>query len=185
MAEPKPVLPRAGLLAEFQSAEALVAATRALVASGVSRLEAYTPYPVPEVEDAMHLPRSAVGRRAFIAGVIGAAFAYWLQYYLAAVDYPVNIASFPAHSGPAFIPITFETTVLFASLTAFFSFFALSSLPRLWHPLFEVPAFASATIDRFWLEIDPGDARFDEARCTDVLTRHGATRIIRAAEPTP
>jgi hypothetical protein len=179
MASAEPLLPTAGLLAEFSTPEAMVAAARELVAAGLERMEAYTPYPVPAVESVLCLGRSPVARQAFIAGLTGAVFAYALQYYLMAVDYPVLVGGMPPHSGPAFIPITFETTVLFAGVTSFISVFVLSGLPRLWHPVFDVPAFLSASIDGFWLEIDPSDRRFDEGRCTTVLTRCGATRIIR------
>ncbi len=170
---------RGVLLAELPTPEALVAAARALAGAGLTRLEAYTPYPVPQVEEAMRLRRSPIARLAFAAGLTGALFAYALQHWVAAVDYPVLVGGMPAHSGLAFIPITFETTVLFASLTSFFGFFALSGLPRLWHPVFEVPSFQSATVDRFWLEIDRQDPAFHEDRATAILTQHGALRIIR------
>jgi len=174
----------AGLMAEFESPHTLVAAARAAHAAGLTLVEAYTPYPVPEVEEAMRLPRSPIARFVFVAGLTGAAFAYALQYWIGAVNYPINVGGTPAHSGPAYIPITFELTVLFGSITAFVCLFAFTGLPRLWHPVFEVPGFESAVIDRFWLGVDGRDPRYDAAGTQRLLVDAGALRVV-PLEPPP
>lgn len=168
----------AGVVAEFESPRLLVKAAMAAQAAGLTLVEAYTPFPVPEVEEAMRLPRSPIARFVFVAGLTGAVFAYALQYWVAAVNYPINVGGMPAHSGPAFIPITFELTVLFGSITAFICLFAFTGLPRLWHPVFEVPGFESATIDRFWLGVDARDPRYDAAATQRLLVDAGALRVV-------
>jgi hypothetical protein len=167
-----------GLLAEYESPEALVEAARRARAAGLERLEAYTPFEVPEVESVLALKRSRIPHLVFLAGLAGAAFAYGLQYWISAVDYPLNVGATPANSGPAYIPITFETMVLFAALTAFISLFAFTGLPKLWHPVFEAPGFESATIHRFWLGVDGRDPRFDAERTRRLLLEAGALRVV-------
>ena len=171
-----------GLCAEFESVEAVVAAARRLRALGVRRIDAYTPFPIRELDKVLALPRSQIPSLVFAAGVTGAAVAYGIQYWCAAIAYPVNVGGRPLHSAPAFIPITFETTVLFASLAAFLLALAKAGLPRLHHPLFEVEGFERASIDRFWIAVDARDLRledgvtsFDALRST--LEGLGASRI--------
>ncbi len=174
--EPTPT----GLLAEFASPEHLVEAARLARKSGLSFLEAFTPFPVPEVEEVMKLRPSRISRFVFVAGLAGAVFAYVLQYWVAAVDYPINVGGTPAHSGEAYIPIVFETMVLFASVTAFVAMFAFTGLPRLWHPVFEATGFESATIDGFWLGVDGRDPHFDLDGTTRLLNAAGARRVVAA-----
>ncbi len=170
--------PEAGLLGEFATPEALLAAVRELRAAGWQKLNAYTPYPVPPLEEALGLPRSSIPRWAFVMGLSGAALAYLIQWWTAAVDYPVLVGGMPAHSGPAFVPITFETMVLFAALTAFIGFFAKSGLPRLHHPVTSAPGFESAAVHRFWVGLDAADARFSPADSQAALFRLGALRVV-------
>jgi len=176
MATPETVA--AGIMAEFESPHLLVKAAQAAHAAGLTLIEAYTPFPVPEVEEAMRLPRSPIARFVFVAGLTGAMFAYALQYWIAVLNYPIDVGGTPAHSGPAFIPITFELTVLFGSITAFICLFAFTGLPRLWHPVFEVRGFESATIDRFWLGVDGRDPRYDAAATQRLLVDAGALRVV-------
>ncbi len=173
----------AGLMAEFESPHGLVKAAEAAHAAGLTLIEAFTPFPVPAVEEAMRLPRSPISKFVFVAGVTGACFAYALQYWIAAVNYPIDVGGTPAHAGPAFIPITFELTVLFGSLTAFLCLFVFTGLPRLWHPVFEVPGFESATIDRFWLGVDGRDPAYDAAKTQRMLVDAGALRIMPLEAP--
>lgn len=180
---PRRELSYAGLLAEFETPQALLDAARAVRAAGLTHVEAYTPFAVPEVEEALALPRSPIARIVFVAGLIGAISAYAFLYWVTAVDDPRLVGGMPAHSGPAYIPITFETMVLFASVTAFLSFFALSRLPRLWHPVFEAEGFESATVHRFWLGIDARDPALDVSQATRLLVDAGALRVVRGAEP--
>ncbi len=174
--EPTP----AGLLAEFPSPHALVEAARHARAAGLTLIEAYTPFPVPEVEEVMALPPSRISRWTFLAGLTGATFAYVLLYWIGAVNYPINVGGTPAHSGEVYIPIVFETMVLFASLTAFFGLMVFTGLPKLWHPVFEAPGFESATIDGFWLGVDGRDPKFRLDDTTRLLNEAGARRVVAA-----
>lgn len=168
---------RPAMMAEFASGDALLAGIRALRDAGVTRFDAFTPYEVPGLQELLGVRRS---RLTYIALLVGLAFgggAYLLQWWINVVDYPLNIGGRPYHSSPAFIPITFEMTVLFAAAAALISALVLGGLPRLWHPVFEVHGFERATIDRFWLAVGPGDAALDRARDTAALVAAGALRV--------
>jgi hypothetical protein len=169
--------PSVGVLAEYETADAMLAALRALRAAGYTRLDIYTPYPIHGSDEALGLPRSKLPYIAFAAGMLGAAGAYLLQWWMNAVDYPLNVGGRPAHAAPAFIIITFEMGVLFAALAAFLSVFAFAKLPELWHPLFEVPGFERATIDRFWLSVDTDDPHFGKGT-RDVLQGTSPLQVV-------
>lgn len=182
---------REGLLAEFETPEALVSAIHGLREKGYRELEAYTPYIVIEAEEALEIRRSRLPYAIFIGGVFGAGAAYFLQWFLNAYLYPLDVGGRPPHMPLAFIPITFEMGVLFASFTAFFGVLVRSRLGRLWDPVFEVPGFTSASIDRFWLEVRAKDPAFDVERTARHLRDQGARRVERfgksaraAKEPT-
>jgi hypothetical protein len=142
---------RACVVARFGGEPALLAAVRALRAEGVAELDVHTPVPVHGADEALGLPRSVVPRIALAAGLLGAGSGYLLQWWMVGVDFPINVGGRPPHSPPAFVPVTFEFGVLFAALAIFFGLFALWGLPRLHHPVFEVEAFRSATVDGLWL----------------------------------
>jgi hypothetical protein len=150
-----------GLLAEFNNPDDLVTATRRARAAGYRKMDAYTPFPVEELTEALELGRTWVPTIVLIGGIVGAALGYSLQYYIAVIDYPVNIGGRPLHSWPAFIPVTFETTVLVAGLFAVLGMLALNGLPMPYHPVFNVPAFSLASHDRFFLCIEAGDPKFN------------------------
>ncbi len=175
----------AGVMAEFESPEALVAAGRALVAAGYRKVESFTPYPVPELEQILRLPRSPIAKVVFGAALTGAAFAYAFQYWMIAIDYPIDVGGMPANSAPAFIPITFETSVLFGGLTAFISLFLFCRLPRLWDPVFETPGFESASINRFWLGIDARDEKYESPATAQLLRELGALQVVELEVETP
>ena len=169
--------PIAWMLAEFETAESLAHAARALVEKGVRRIDAYSPYPHAEIDEALKIPRSTLPRWVLAGGTLGAIVGFGLQWYLDGFDYPVNVGARPLLSAPAFIPITFETTVLFASITAFVVFFVKARLPKLSHPLFEASGFESATVDRFWLSIETSDPLYDPTSTKQTLEDHGAVRV--------
>jgi hypothetical protein len=158
----------AGLLAELTTADAMVDTLRALRERGYTMLDAWSPYPVREAEDAIALPRSPVPLIVFCAALTGAVLGYLIQWWTAAVSYPLDVGGRPAHAAPAFVPITFETTILFGGLAAFLSALALARLPRLHHPLDEVPGFERASIDRFFVGVDARDPHFS----TDLTREH-------------
>jgi hypothetical protein len=172
---------RSGIMAEFDSPEALERAYDRLGRMGCTRLHTWTPYPVRGV-----IRRTwplTVPWLMLAAGLLGGALGYFVQWWCNAVDFPINVGGRPLHSAPAFIPITFESAVLAASLTGFVALLALCGLPRLSHPVFEIDGFERATVDRFWLGIDLADPKFDD-RLSDELTRMGALRCHRiGAQP--
>jgi hypothetical protein len=165
-----------GVVAEFETPEAFAAAYASLCDRGYTRLSSWTPYPVRSVVN--RLPESRVAPIMLVAAIAGAVFAYAVQWWCNAVNYPINVGGRPLHSVVAFIPITFETTVLFSALAGFFATLALCGLPRLWHPLAEVPGSERVTIDRFWLGVDAADPLFADAVEED-LVRLGALQCRR------
>ncbi|HEV3143389.1 MAG TPA: DUF3341 domain-containing protein [Gemmataceae bacterium] len=160
-----------GLLAEFDSPAALVGGIRAVRAEGYRRIEAYTPFPVESVAEELGYHRTAMPLVVLIGGIIGCVGGYFLQYWVATIAYPLNVGGRPFHSAPAFIPVTFELTILIAALFAVFGMLGLNGLPRPHHPLFNVPNFALATRDRFFLLIEARDPHFDRVRTRELVTR--------------
>ena len=175
------------VVAEFDSPEAIVDAASRLRALGYVELEAYTPFPIPELEVALALERTRLPILVFLAGASGAALAYLVMWFTNAHDYRLNVGGRPFNSIPADIPIMFETTVLFAAGAAFFSALLLSGLPRLHHDVFALEGFERTTLDRFWITIgDAHSLRGDEeeaelATLRSELSRLGAV-AVRGAE---
>ncbi|HEU4342657.1 MAG TPA: DUF3341 domain-containing protein [Candidatus Binatia bacterium] len=160
-----------GLMAEFENPQDLVDAARRARAEGYRKMDAYTPFPVEGLADALELGSTRVPLIVLIGGLIGASLGYFMQYYLMAVDYPVNVGGRPYNSWPAFIPVTFEMTVLVAGLSAVLGMLGLNGLPMPYHPVFNVPRFALATRDRFFLCIEATDPRFDREGTRRFLER--------------
>ncbi|HET9626927.1 MAG TPA: DUF3341 domain-containing protein [Kofleriaceae bacterium] len=166
------------VMAEFDSGPALLGGIRALRDAGVSRLEAFTPYEVAGLDELLGVRRSRLPWIALAVGLAAGGAAYLLQWWINVVDYPLNIGGRPDHAAPAFIPITFEMSVLFAAAAALISAIVLGGLPRLWHPVFEVEGFERATIDRFWLAVGVRDAALDRVRDSEALAAAGALRVV-------
>jgi hypothetical protein len=150
-----------GVLLEFSNREPLMEAAKAAYASGYRKMDAFTPYPVEGLADAIGFKKDRVPLLTLIGGVSGGILAFAMQWYANSVDYPINIGGRPLLSWPAFIPITFELTVLGASLSAAFGMLALNRLPKLWHPVFNSPKFHRASRDRFFLCILAHDPQYD------------------------
>jgi Alternative complex III, ActD subunit len=158
-----------GLMAEFDTPGALVdAATKARLA-GYRKMDAYSPIPVEELDDALGLRRTRLPILVLLGGILGGLGGFSLEVWVSAVAYPMNVGGRPLVSWPHFIPVTFETTVLGAALTAFIGMWALNKLPQPYHPVFNVPAFARASTDRFFLVIETGDPRFDRTSTWNFL----------------
>ena len=166
-----------GVLAEFDTPEALVAAVREARRAGYRKMDAYTPFPVEELTEALELGRTWVPAIVLVGGILGALLGYSLQYYIAVIDYPINIGGRPLHSWPAFIPVTFETTVLTAGVFAVLGMLALNGLPMPYHPVFNVPTFSLASHDRFFLCIEATDSKFDLAATRQFLQQVNPRRI--------
>jgi hypothetical protein len=166
-----------GVLGEFADAAILIEAARALRAKGYRQIDAFTPYPIEGLDDALGISRSFLNWLVFPAGVFGAAFAFFLQALVNAKLYPLDVGGRPPLATPAFIIITFETMVLFSAVAAFVLLFWLCRLPRLSHPLFSVSGFERVTVDRFWLGVNAEDPRFDPERTEYDLLGQGALRI--------
>jgi hypothetical protein len=158
-----------GLLAEFRTPHEVVLAAEAVHRHGYTRVDAYSPYPMEELAEALHLRHSPLARMVLGGGLLGLVAGYGLCYWASVVEYPLNIGGRPFHSWPAFIVPTFETTILFAALTAVLGMLALNGLPEPYHPVFNVPGFALATRDKFFICIEADDPRFDRARTREFL----------------
>ena len=150
-----------GLMAEFDNPKALVYAAEKARLAGYKHMDAYTPIPVEELEDALGLRRTRLPILVFLGGVFGGLAGFGLEYWTQAIAYPINVGGRPYNSWPQFIPVTFEMTVLGSALTAFIGMWALNKLPQPYHPVFNVPEFARASTDRFFLCIEATDPRFD------------------------
>ena len=153
-----------GLLAEFREPTELVQAVRATRAAGFREIDAFTPFPIEEVAEALGEHENRLPLLVLVGGVLGGIFGYVLQYWTAVVDYPLNVGGRPFHSWPSFLPITFECTVLGAALACVLGMLALNGLPTPYHPLFNVPRFALSSRDRFFLCIMSRDPLFDRER---------------------
>jgi hypothetical protein len=158
-----------GVIAEFDNPTDLVNATRAARAEGYRRLDAYSPFPIEELNDALHLHHNKLPLIVLLGGIVGGTLGYLLQYYVTVVYFPINIAGRPLHSWPSYIVITFEMTILFAALSAVLGLLGLCGLPTPYHPVFNVPRFALASRNRFFLCIQARDPLFDRVKVSAFL----------------
>jgi len=165
------------LLAEFAAPEALLAAAHACRAR-YRDVDAYTPHAMEGLAEALGFERNRVPLLTLLGGIASGVGAYWLQWYSAVVDYPINAGGRPLHSWPAFIPPTFELTVLGAALAAFIGMLALNRLPRLHHPIFNAPDFDLASRNRYFIAIAASDPRFDAQATRAFLQTLRPLRVI-------
>jgi hypothetical protein len=166
-----------GLMAEFRSPQELVEAAEKAHAAGYRRMDAYTPFPIEAAWEALGHHKSRVPLLVLVGGIIGALAGFGLQYWVAAVAYPLNIGGRPYNSWPAFIPVTFEMTILVAGAFAVLGMLALNGLPMPHHPVFNVKRFALASRDRYFLCIEARDRRFDPVATRDFLRSLGPSEV--------
>jgi uncharacterized protein involved in cysteine biosynthesis len=171
-----------GLLAEFGSSGELIEAIRRTRGEGYQRVDAYTPYPIEEVWEALGHHRSRLPLLVLIGGILGCVGGFLLQYWVSVIAYPLNVGGRPLNSWPAFIPVTFELTVLAASLFAVLGMLALNGLPMPYHPVFNVARFALASRDRYFLCIEALDPKFDRYRTAEFLRDLNASEVTEVED---
>jgi len=169
--------PLYGLLAEFESPEALLEAANKTRAAGYKRVDAFTPLPVEGLAEAVGFHHTLLPLVVLIGGVLGGITGFSMQYYANVFSYPLNVAGKPLNSWPAFIPITFELTILGAAVACVFGMLAMNGLPTPYHPVFNVPRFALATHDRFFLLIKARDKQFDAVKTKQFMTELHAREV--------
>src|ERR1700681_179540 len=169
-----------GVMGEFGTPGELIHAVEKVREAGYRRLDAYAPFPVEGLSQALGLKRNLVPAITLLGGLAGGLGGFCFQYWAAAITYPMNIGGRPLNSWPAFIPVTFELTILGASTFAVFGMLALNKLPHPYHPVFSVERFARASTDRFFICIEPSDPKFhlaDTARFLQSLHSHHVSEV--------
>jgi hypothetical protein len=171
-----------GLMAEFQDPNELVAAAHRAYHEGYRRMDAYSPLPIEELHEAIGFGHTRLPLIVLIGGIIGGLSGFGLQSWASIVAYPLNIGGKPLFSWPAFIPVTFECTILGAALSAVFGMLALNGLPQPYHPVFNVPRFSLASRSGFFLCIEALDSKFDLSRTREFLESLGASEVTTVAD---
>jgi hypothetical protein len=164
-------------MAEFSDPHDVVSAARRVREAGYTRVDAFSPYPIEELSEALDFHHSKLPLLVLIGGVTGLLAGYALEYWVSVIEYPLNIGGRPFHSWVAFIPPAYETTILFAALTAVLGMLALNGLPEPYHPVFNVPRFALASRDRFFLVVEATDPRYDHDETWRFLVQAGARTV--------
>ena len=170
MTAPKRVHGLHGLMAEFETPQELVDAAHHAREAGYTKLDAYTPYPIEALTEALHLHDRRLPAVVLGGGILGGLFGYALCYWTSVIEYPLAIGGKPYHSAPAFIVPTFECTILFAAFAAVLGMLGLNGLPMPYHPVFNAERFALASRDRFFLCIEARDPKFDRDKVQAFLT---------------
>jgi Protein of unknown function (DUF3341) len=158
-----------GVMAEFDNPSDLVAAARRTYEAGYRRINGYSPYPIEELSEAIGFTRTSLPLIVLLGGIVGAVSGYFMQYWIEVVNYPLNVGGKPFNSVPAFIPVTFECTILFAAFAAVLGMLALNKLPQPYHPVFNAPNFALATRDSFFLVIEASDRKFEHDEVVEFM----------------
>ena len=171
-----------GLMAEFDDPNALVDATRRAHEEGFTKLDAYSPYPIEALTEALDIHDRKLPAVVLGGGILGGLAGYALCYWCTVIEYPMNVGGKPFHSVPAFIIPTFETTILFAAFAAVLGMLGLNGLPMPYHPVFNAPRFAMASRDKFFLCIEAKDPKFDHDDTWAFLTKLGPQAVMDVEE---
>ncbi len=166
-----------GLMAEFDSVNSLIDAAKRTREAGYKEIDAYSPFPVEGLAEAIGFHRDEVPLVVLIGALLGGLGGYLLQYWISVMSYPVNVGGKPYHSWPAFIVVTFEMTILFGGIFAVFGMLALNGLPMPYHPVFNVPRFAFATKDRLFLIVFSSDPKYKPEQVHSLLESFGPRSI--------
>lgn len=165
-------------MAEFATPEELLAATRQTRATGYKKIDAFSPMPIEGLAEEVGFHRTALPAIVLGGGIFGCLAGFGMQFYANVISLPWNIGGRPHNSWPAFIPITFELTVLGAALSAVFGMLALNGLPMPYHPVFNVPEFERASQDRFFLMVRSDDKQFDAVKTRGFLESLRGTGVF-------
>jgi hypothetical protein len=166
-----------GAMAEFDTPEALLHACERAYEEGYRKMDAYAPMPVAGLAEAIGYRKNYVALAVLLGGIFGCTGGYFLLWWITVIAYPHNVGGRPLHSWPSYIPITFECMILLASLTALISMLAMNGLPKPYHPVFNVPAFDRASIDKFFLCIESSDPKFSIEQTGDFLRHIGGSEV--------
>jgi hypothetical protein len=166
-----------GVMAEFDSAQGVVDAARRTMAEGFTKVEAYTPVPVEELNDIIHKKRTILPKLSLLGGLTGMATGFGLQYWASVIEYPMNIGGRPYASWTAFVVPSYELTILFSALATAGGMIALNGLPQPYHPVFNTPRFSLASSDKFFLVIESIDAKYDSVKTARFLHDLGAKGV--------
>jgi len=170
-----------GVMAEFEDPTSLVNAAKTAYEMGFRKLDAYTPFPIEELNDVLHLHKNKLPLIVLCGGVMGALTGYLLQYFVTVIYFPINVAGRPLHSWPSYIVITFELTILFGALATVLGLLGLCGLPMPYHPVFNVPRFSAASRDRFFLCIEASDPMFNVQTTSRFLESMDAKEVSEVA----
>ena len=171
-----------GLMAEFDSAQAIVDAATKVMAAGYSKVEAYTPFPIEELNDIIHRRRTILPKLVLAGGLTGMSAGFGLQYWASVIEYPLNIGGRPLATWTAFVVPSYELTILFSALTAAIGMIVLNGLPQPYHPVFNVDRFSLASSDKFFLVVEATDAKFAKAATATLLEQTGAKGVYDVAD---
>src|SRR5262245_1139938 len=167
-----------GVMAEFEGPNELGHAARQTYEAGYRRINGYSPYPIEELSEAIGFTHTSLPVIVFIGGLLGGLGGFFMQYWIEVINYPINVGGKPFNSWPAFIPITFECTVLVAAFSAVLGMLVLNKLPQPYHPVFNAPNFAMATRDRFFLVVEANDPKYNHDSVVQLLQSLNAMDVI-------
>ena len=175
-------LPIYGLMAEFADPNTLVAAARKTREAGYRKMDAFSPFPIEELSDALGHRHDPLPLLVLIGGIAGGASGFLFQYWASAIDYPINVGGRPLLSWPSFIPVTFEMTILVAAFVAVLGMLGLNELPMPYHPVFNIPRFSLASREKFFLLIEAIDPKYDYDQTREFMGTLGAQEVFDVPE---